>query len=863
MKKVLTSEEIKKLLEENEEAQKLALSYEEYFREHFFLTPSEIRKKIEDIFSRNNLEVAEKISEVVQQFAFMEISDETSGKKKMTPEEEYNRKRYANTTLNKILELYLKNDEEIKQDVFDVLGLVKEEFSVNVMSLAYKGTFRSLSKEKYMKMLSSLRVIEEEGFALEKEEVKKMIENCSSILYRTDEKKTKEVVEYLSAFAKDENGNFVLNVKEILKGAPTILTETAESLNDTVCFLEERFSRQEIVEYVRKYPSILTIDRKKVEGLENVLAEAIKQVCTANGIETNGTEHERARKFCTKMERLSTISHITADQLSIISCVPSVLIKYGIDSESAVDKLLDLSFITKFDKDKFTADDFDGLLAKLTIEEQKTGVNWTQIFFDNPNAIFKNKVAGIVRPSKSNTEEDVTIAEETEIKEKKLRKPVQKKVKMTEDEAEKVLIGKADSTKKKVDEMFNQLKGKNQEAQAEEENYIQKLKLSSALKKLDEKTYEHPFLEIVERIETAFDTKFESGYAEKEFNLSEMKKIFNTHIKNMRKIDSQEIVDAVEAIKAAFEYGRKCIFKSENHPKNKQIERKGMKKFLTVAQILADKIKNIRSDELRNSSDKSPKFKSLKMAENISSFWACTYYVSDCMATEFVIYPIIKMRESFSEEEQELILPKSLLRDFRHQKFTTEKLMVATESLYQLVDKEKNGVMMSIIKDLQRSLNIGKSLDTKIFEIMAQKFQAEDKQQEFDNSPRNNSDDIDSDVLRDLEILNNICDEICEKISPKAIKYRERFNATICYDKDGIYYVRPSAKEGLFMPKDIVDEDLMKKLGIKKVDEVVADKTALNLHTMTIFECAKDTHEGEGRDIACAVLNPDTKNMAD
>ncbi len=805
LEKKLKPEEVEVLLEEDEIARELALNLAGYFKEHFYLTESEIKKKIQDIFSRENLRVAEQISEVVQQFAYIEIPENNQ---KLDDTQNYDCKRFARNAINKILEIYLKDDEQIESEVFKILEEAKEQFKINVMSVAYKGVFRLLTRERYKDFLSSLDVIEEAGFSLENEEVKGMIEKCSSLLYRANTEKIRDTLEYLKAFSKDENGNFVLDVKNIIKCAPSVLLRSADQINETVCFLESNFSRKDIVEYVKNYPSILATSPNTVTKFENALEAGIRKICELNGVEANDDVKEEVQNTCRKLDRMITITGFSADQMRIIAQLPEIFQKHNIHPDKAIEKMLDINFLSKFNKEKFNTLIFDALLLKLEIESEKTGTNYIQQFFNNPNSIFNFEDKKEAKPKS----------------EKSLSKPRNRRYStpteidcgLSADEAENEFNTLPESMKKKVEELFDNLKENNENSQ-EGEGYFTKLLIISAMNELDKKEYEHPFLAIIDRIETAFDIKYGKGYAEKKYFTSSMKKMFEKHLQNMSEVPSlEEVKDAIAKIKYTIDYCTELAEKGYTDKKliNQKGKENGVVSYLSGALQIAEKLGEIRKSEIKIFYDEVKEFLCYKSKDGMESLQTCTYLMVDGLMLNYIFYPMVEVRTEFSDQEIQAILPENLVKEYSHQEFTTKEFMMAVEPLFEVVNNNSKKLFIKM-KTWHKNIEEAQDSTNNILE-----------KETLNNQIKKYNRMVDE--YKDLQ--NKVICKIQLYLCPKN-RFKETFDGQLCYVKnaskngikveDGLYYFRRKGKIALYFPVNNIDEKEMDELGIKSYEEVV------------------------------------------
>ena len=107
MDKFFSGEEIEEWRSTNKEVDALAKEFERIFRDHFYLSETEIHEKIEEIFSRGELEVAEKIFMVFDKFIEIEDGDDLKKLSLMGIEQGertlYRSTIFAKTAIDKVL----------------------------------------------------------------------------------------------------------------------------------------------------------------------------------------------------------------------------------------------------------------------------------------------------------------------------------------------------------------------------------------------------------------------------------------------------------------------------------------------------------------------------------------------------------------------------------------------------------------------------------------------------------------------------------------------------------------------------------------------------------------------------------------
>ncbi len=403
MDRVLSKEEVKELIESDEWAKTISKELEDVFKEHFYLSEEEIEAKIEEIFSRNRIGVAENLLGVFAKFIQLEKEDDkaiNSSKNANAIELIRRRNKFAETAVDKILKYYLDQENTIRDEFFETLKRAKEGLKIDTRALAKIGAFNNASIKTYNTMIKVLVEndykdnIQNVTFNIfdiveDEETIKNLVEDCSTLLYRTSAKNVQEILDYISNFMWDSDAQrYVLSPKECFKKAHTLLTISPKALKDNINFLESHFGRtaedhKELVNRVALSPSLLQIRPKKVEEFLDKLAECYVSL----GVEAFEAIN-KASDFCYDIDNLNMISTITSKQMNNIEEVKKVLLNYGFGNENTISCLTSPYFI------KTDPKVLDAVLAKISSEENFEQKNIKKLLIETASVLDTSLEAG-------------------------------------------------------------------------------------------------------------------------------------------------------------------------------------------------------------------------------------------------------------------------------------------------------------------------------------------------------------------------------------------------------------------------------------------------------------------------------------
>ncbi len=403
MDKILSKEEVREWIETDDWAKTIAKEFEDVFKKHFYLSEEEVEEKIEEIFSRNRINIAENLLGVFSKFVQLENDDDLAldlSHDEKSRQLVRRRNKFAETAVDKVLEYYLDQEKTIKDEFFVTLNKAKSGLKVDTRALAKIGVFNKASVKTYNAMIKVLvendykdnmqnvtfnifDIIEDE------ETIKNLVEDCTTLMYKTSAKNIQEILDYISIFMWDnDTQKYVLSPKECFKRAHTLLTISPKTLKDNINFLESHFGKtkeehKELVNRVAISPSILQIKPKKVEEFLSKLADCYVSL----GME-DFKAIDKASAFCYNIDNLIMISSVTNKQMKNIEEVKEILLKYGFGNENAISCMTSPYFI------KTEPKILDAVLAKISSKEDFEQKNIKKLLIETSSVLDTSSESG-------------------------------------------------------------------------------------------------------------------------------------------------------------------------------------------------------------------------------------------------------------------------------------------------------------------------------------------------------------------------------------------------------------------------------------------------------------------------------------
>ena len=452
------------------------------------------------------------------------------------------RSKASKEVVNRAIKMYYTNKERIQDHFFVAMDFAQKQ-GIDPIQVATMENLRKLTRSIYENTYNTLTKVQYEdpitGQMLtlyNDAEFKQLIENCASVICKVNENDVGEVYSILSVFGYDkENKTYYVSkndAKDMMKRCGSLLTFPPERLKENIEFLRLHFippmTSAELVCRISKSPSILTIDREKINKFEDCIFENLTDLRAINpALFPQGKEFEEfARKYAREstfnIEKLSSINGLNKDNLKQFSKVKDILVKY-LGPKNAFETFTDFNVLST------DPQVLDALLEKF-------------VQFDKENNSFKMRTFFIKHPASAlnilQNDQPITSTSFQSAK-RTPRKPKEVDVSSMPTNA-KSNAYLTSSEKAKVEDLFENAKSRLKarttrkvvdgveqlsEEEQEEKDYWQEI-FDRLQDDFDTSKCTSAFDELIARTEVIIDAKKGKGYANKTFKISEMKALY-------------------------------------------------------------------------------------------------------------------------------------------------------------------------------------------------------------------------------------------------------------------------------------------------------------------------------------------------
>ena len=456
------------------------------------------------------------------------------------------RSKASKEVVNRAIKMYYTNKERIQDHFFVAMDFAQKQ-GIDPIQVATMENLRKLTRSIYENTYNTLTKVQYEdpitGQMLtlyNDAEFKELIENCASAICKVNENVVGEVYSILSIFGYDkENKTYYVSkndAKDMMKRCGTLLTFPPERLKENIEFLRLHFippmTSAELVCRISKSPSILTIDKEKINKFEDCIFENLTDLRATNpALFPQGKEFEEfARKYAREstfnIEKLSSINGLNKDNLKQFSKVKDILVKY-LGPKNAFETFTDFNVLST------DPQVLDALLEKF-------------VQFDKENNSFKMRTFFIKHPASAlnilQSDQPITSTSFQPAK-RAPRKPKEVDVSSMPTDA-KSNAYLTSSEKAKVENLFENAKSRLKarttrkvvdgveqlsEEEQEEKDYWQEI-FDRLQDDFDASKCTSAFDEILSRTEMTIDAKKGKGYADKTFKISEMKALYSKYL---------------------------------------------------------------------------------------------------------------------------------------------------------------------------------------------------------------------------------------------------------------------------------------------------------------------------------------------
>lgn len=529
----MTNEELEYILSQNEILKDSVDKITEIFKKYCFLTEKEIKNEIKEIIARNDEEVAFDLACFYEKYVSYEIKD-------VAPEA---RRKFAEIALSKTTEIYLKDRAKIEKEFFELLDIAKAN-NIDPFALALKSNLKTPSAKRFQESLEALMHRDyynhndfKHSYKLfNAKETKEFFENCASSICKINEDNVQEIIYLLSEFFYDPaTKRYVVSPKQAIKQVNSLILENPEKLARTMDFLYNNFtnskftsfpmSKKELALRVAKAPSILLIQPETILTFNNKLQENIETILTHPTFQNTDLLKDpefverKAREISFDLDRLTSITSIRECDLKNMDNITHILIKH-FGANNALNCFSDMNFLS------IEPTVLDALIYKLKLEEKKTKIPYSKFLIENParaiNVIRSGGSIKEVASSLTGNKNKQASSEKHTLSQKKKVKAEEYSNNVTESDLEKALCKLTDKNKNKVNSIIDNIKVQ----------YVESIdeKVLEELEKIAPNNNE--YLDIINRLEIALDTKNGEGYCEKKYSLSNVRKQFKQFEKN-------------------------------------------------------------------------------------------------------------------------------------------------------------------------------------------------------------------------------------------------------------------------------------------------------------------------------------------
>ena len=374
----------------NEEKEKALNVLKDSLKKHFSLGVEDVEKLIASKLDEADLSVVEGLNQIVADF--VQNLGETGE----------DRKHLAKTALSKAIKIYVDQKEEIKSDFFlavrnaarlgvDPYKLATETNYKNANYDDYYQTLTALTEKEYTSMIDG----KTKSTLFNEAEVKDLFESCSTLLFRVTEKNVQGILDVLSVFLFDfETGKFVIEPKEFIKKAPSILLMNAKTLDENLEFLQDLYigknlSQADFVKHIIETPTLVSMSKENLEKFaveyEKIVSQAISKL--SNKFDKKSRE-ERTHNLLANLHdinKLGLVSSLSNDNINNINGVYGVLRKHFTSKYTAYHTTPELlTCLGNLDFFKFDPEVLDYIICRIGHDNK----NLLKVFINSPSKAF-------------------------------------------------------------------------------------------------------------------------------------------------------------------------------------------------------------------------------------------------------------------------------------------------------------------------------------------------------------------------------------------------------------------------------------------------------------------------------------------
>lgn len=353
------------------------------FKNTFRFTDKDIKLYIDKILDAEDESVILQLTDLFVKFEKCDTNGKYSS----------DRSSAARDVLNRCISIYITNKEKIKTNFSTALEFAQKH-GIDPFKIATKDNIRGLSSAILEQIHNTLTQIEYtnpisgEKFRLfNHKDFKNLLENCSSILCQIKEKNVREIIALLNCFSYDtETKAFKARPEEMIKICGTLITYPSAKMQSNIEFLKKNFippmSQAELIVRISKSPSILMCDQAKILNFEKNIYKNLSELrAESPALFPEGEEFEKyakdyAHKAAFNIDKISSISGLTKENIEKLSQTKNVLVKY-LGAKNAFEIFTDFNILSIEPKI------LGALLAKLTQYDNENNTLLRKYFIEH------------------------------------------------------------------------------------------------------------------------------------------------------------------------------------------------------------------------------------------------------------------------------------------------------------------------------------------------------------------------------------------------------------------------------------------------------------------------------------------------
>jgi len=529
---------------ENEMRELVSQELETIFKDTFKLSEKDIKKYIEKILDEKDEEVILSLTDFFLKFEKYNKNNTFS----------IDRARAGKLVLDRCIKMYLTNKEKIKNNFFTAMDFAIKQ-NIDPIKIATMENLRGLTLQIYNNTYETLTQIQyknpitgQSSTLFNDNQFKELIENCASLICHVNAENVEEIVSILNRFTYDEkDGVFLANTTELIKNCGSLLTYPSDKLSSNIAFLKSNFvppmTDAELVVRISKSPSILLCDQTKINNFEKCIHDNLIELQRENPLLFPGDEafesyaKSYARKATFNIEKLSSISGLTHENLSRFTETKNVLVKY-LGAKNALETFTDFNVLAIEPKI------LDGLLAKLTVYDNENKAFLRKFFVEHTaralNMIQEDQLSSAAPSRKTGrtvtprrVKADLESMPDQIENERPLTNSDQRTVNSLFENVKQTF--EARKQRKMVDGVL-QLS----EEEQEEQEYMREV-FDRVQKEFDVQKCNSTLDELISRVEAMIDAKEGKGYANGRYGINRMRHIDKIYQKSCK--EAKELCD--------------------------------------------------------------------------------------------------------------------------------------------------------------------------------------------------------------------------------------------------------------------------------------------------------------------------------